>query len=36
MQMLPRLPVDPRLAGEFNRMIDVEYERVRDFLILHY
>jgi tryptophan halogenase len=36
MQMLPRVPVDPRLADEFNRMIDVEYERVRDFLILHY
>ncbi|WP_161956760.1 tryptophan halogenase family protein [Sphingosinithalassobacter portus] len=28
--------VDPTLAAEFNRLIDVEYERVRDFLILHY
>ena len=35
-QMLPRLPIDPRLASEFNRLIDIEYERVRDFLILHY
>lgn len=29
-------PADPRLAREFNRAIDLEYERVRDFLILHY
>lgn len=29
-------PVDPRLIAEFNRLIDLEYERVRDFLILHY
>jgi tryptophan 7-halogenase len=24
------------LAKEFNRLVDIEYERVRDFLILHY
>jgi tryptophan halogenase len=35
-QRLPGLPIDPRLSDEFNRVIDVEYERVRDFLILHY
>jgi tryptophan halogenase len=29
-------PIDPRLSAEFNRLIDLEYERVRDFLILHY
>jgi tryptophan halogenase len=29
-------PTDPRLIAEFNRRIDLEYERVRDFLILHY
>ena len=29
-------PIDPRLTAEFNRRIDLEYERVRDFLILHY
>ncbi len=28
--------VDPRLADEFNRLTTMQYERVRDFLILHY
>jgi tryptophan halogenase len=28
--------IDETLADEFNRLVDVEYERVRDFLILHY
>jgi tryptophan halogenase len=28
--------VDPRLADEFNRLNTMQYERVRDFLILHY
>jgi tryptophan halogenase len=27
---------DPRLADEFNRLNAMQYERVRDFLILHY
>ena len=27
---------DPRARAEFNRAVDVEYDRVRDFLILHY
>jgi tryptophan halogenase len=27
---------DPRLAAEFNRLNDMQYERIRDFLILHY
>ena len=38
-ELLPNDPqqrIDPRLRDEFNRLIDIEYERVRDFLILHY
>ncbi|WP_296676731.1 tryptophan halogenase family protein [Novosphingobium sp.] len=27
---------DPRDRDEFNRLVDMEYDRVRDFLILHY
>lgn len=39
MHLLPLFPtsrVDRRLVDEFNRKMDIEYERVRDFLILHY
>lgn len=40
MHMLTLLPsgdgIDPALRGEFNRVMDVEYDRIRDFLILHY
>lgn len=28
--------VDMRLAAEFNRLFAMQYERVRDFLVLHY
>jgi tryptophan halogenase len=39
MHLLPLLPLrgnDPALAREFNRKVNVEYDRIRDFLILHY
>ncbi len=36
LQLLPDRAIEPRLADEFNRLIDIEYDRVRDFLILHY
>ena len=29
-------PISPTDRGEFNRMVDMEYDRIRDFLILHY
>jgi tryptophan halogenase len=28
--------MDPRLIAEFNRLFENQYDRVRDFLILHY
>jgi tryptophan halogenase len=31
-----RTGLDPRLAAEFNRLFEVQYDRIRDFLILHY
>ena len=36
LQLFPERDIDPRLRGEFNRLVDMEYDRVRDFLILHY
>ncbi|RZJ38438.1 MAG: tryptophan 7-halogenase, partial [Brevundimonas sp.] len=35
-QLWPRKAMDPVLIKEFNRLVDNEYDRVRDFLILHY
>ena len=37
--LMPRLGstgTDLRLADEFNRLNDMQYERIRDFLVLHY
>lgn len=36
LDVLPHHPADEACAREYNRRVDVEYERVRDFLILHY
>ncbi len=34
--MLPSGRVKPAVIAEFNRQADFEYEKIRDFLILHY
>jgi tryptophan 7-halogenase len=34
--VLPGGPADPAIVAEFNRQADFEFERIRDFLILHY
>jgi tryptophan halogenase len=36
LDFFPSRQFDPVSTGEFNRLMDLEYERVRDFLILHY
>jgi tryptophan 7-halogenase len=36
LKLMPEKQPDDSLINEFNRLVDVEYERVRDFLILHY
>ena len=35
-RLFPGKQPDPALVEEFNRLVDFEYDRVRDFLILHY
>ncbi|WP_288129945.1 tryptophan halogenase family protein [Microbulbifer sp.] len=34
--LLPGKLAPPQLVREFNRQVDLEYERARDFIILHY
>jgi len=36
LKLFPQKTPDELIINEYNRMIDYEYERVRDFLILHY
>lgn len=33
---LPRMDFNPHLAVEFNRVQALEYDRIRDFIIMHY
>ena len=33
---LPAGPIDPTLSSQFNRLSVKEWERIRDFLVLHY
>ncbi len=35
-KLFPNKKSDQALSDEFNRLVDIEYDRVRDFLILHY
>jgi tryptophan halogenase len=35
-RLFPDERIDPALPTEFNRLMDMEYSRIRDFLILHY
>jgi tryptophan halogenase len=35
-ELFPQKPIADSDRDEFNRVIDLEYDRIRDFLILHY
>lgn len=36
LKLFPNRAPDPALIDEYNRLVDYDYERIRDFLILHY
>jgi tryptophan halogenase len=36
LHLFPRDAIDPRVVAEYNRQSQIEYETVRDFIILHY
>ncbi len=36
LELFPASAFDPVDIDEFNRLLDVEFERIRDFLVLHY
>lgn len=36
LSLFPNPRCDPALVNEFNRRMNLEYDRIRDFLILHY
>jgi tryptophan halogenase len=36
LELFPSDPHEPMNATEFNRIMAIEYERIRDFLVLHY
>ncbi|MDB5672747.1 MAG: tryptophan halogenase [Alphaproteobacteria bacterium] len=35
-ELFPHGPIETADRDEFNRLVDLEYDRIRDFLILHY
>ncbi|WP_426282865.1 tryptophan halogenase family protein [Sphingomonas sp. NFX23] len=36
LELFPATPISPIDRDAFNRVVDLEYDRIRDFLILHY